>query len=240
MESALLLGGTWVRAACLTLLLPLESLQVPPWARALLPLLICAAFQDRAQPVDLEPGWFLAGEMLAGLTLALPLALLLEGCASWIELADMGRGQSVAQAYDPQSRFEPVSLALYCKLFLWCGILESGYLAALVSAFGSSLEAPQPFRDQASLAAFSARMLELVCELAAASIAYLVPIGLVFLLVEQSAALVCTLVPLQSLAPESFQLKSWVVLGALFWSFAEGWHLELGALALAGLGVVTG
>lgn len=140
---------------------------------------------------------------LIGIVLSLPVALMVEYAGSLGELIDTGRGQMIAQIYDPVLNTTISSLAIALKWGYWCLLLTSGVLCQsviLLAGAGNALSCYSTYGFQQVLligisvlsvsALFSASFLAMDAGLAVVSrIGKSVPLNLFSFLVKLAVAL---------------------------------------------------
>lgn len=150
-------------------------------------------------------------EFLFGFFLILPAALLVELFASWGEVFDVTRGQTISSVYDPMSDHANSVFAIFLKWFAWAWLFANGLAAQMLEnlilgAVDLTEFSQESFRLDEKVFSFIVTL----CHSLEWLFVSILPIILLCLLIELFIAILSKFLEGVSLNTESFLLKSLV------------------------------
>ncbi len=172
-------------------------------------------------------------EILVGMVMGLPAALLLEGAATIGELFDALRGQSIATVYEPlQQQVLPLS-GTYAKWALWALLLGSGSALQLSVAIVESFHVlPLGGLSLTELPALSSNLLRYIPSILAATFVACLPFACLCVAVELVLAFAAKQLSGVSLCTEGFLAKYIIALGCVVVTLDSELILAFGKMAL--------
>lgn len=223
--------GIFCRALGLFAFLPFGSELTGVALRFVLAAGLAVIFGTNLQTSDFVVHGLLI-EFLIGILISLPLILILNLAESFGELIDNGRGQTIAQNYDPISNNSISHLAIFSKNFVLAYLFIAGNLDLNIAAFKESLSLV-PIYKYANLN-FQILGSKLLVYLTA-SLDGLLSTSLIFLatflLIEFAIGIIGKLVPNVSLTTENYLCKSFAAFMLIL--MLLGFKLETGLFELA-------
>jgi len=156
----------------------------------------------------------LISEILFGIFLSLPVALIIAMIEWWAELFETGRGQNLGSILDPMQQSENSALSSLLRSASWVALLASPVilhsLALLLSSYHKlPVGSLATFWQQETFV----RLLEVINQAVSQMLCLALPFATLFLLIEFITAVAGKLLPQVSLTQESFLIKT--ILGAL-------------------------
>lgn len=171
-------------------------------------------------------------EFLIGICLVIPALLMIELAAMFGELFDVGRGQTIAQVYDPLSFTQASLMSQFSRYFIIALLLVSGLLEKIWCAFDASFEVVKPGGYPLSaLPQLGAALLAIEFQFLKGMFSAFLPIGLGFLTIEFCFGIVAKALPQVNLPSEPFQVKA--LFSFLFLLVILGSQLEPALFGLA-------
>lgn len=172
-------------------------------------------------------------EILIGMIMGLPAALLLEGASTVGELFDTLRGQSIATVYEPlQQQVLPLS-GTYAKWVLWALLLGSGSILQLSVAIVESFNlVPLGGLSFSDLPALSAKLLRYLPSILASTFVACLPFACLCVAVELVLAFAAKQLSGVSLCTEGFLVKYLIAIGCVAVTLDQELMLALGQMAL--------
>jgi type III secretory pathway component EscT len=165
-------------------------------------------------------------EVIIGVCLTLPLALVVNAASSLGEVFDTGRGQNIASLLDPLHETFESSTALILRTLVFAQLLMLGVLEDLFGIYRESFtllsSAVIHFNHEGLI-----DLLEFCQWIFTGSFSLCLPWLLIFLLIEVFLCFVSRALPQVSLSGESFQLKSILGAGLLACTYTSGRWEEL-------------
>lgn len=146
-------------------------------------------------------------EFILGFILGSPILLLVYCCSMFGALFDLGRGQSIAQIYDPITASSPSTSALLFQYSAIGLLLAGDVMVTGVATLNQSLELirdPMMILERENVSVFS----NLLGLSIMSALTFFIPIGLAFFVVEIMIGYLGQAIPKLSLMSDSFQLKS--------------------------------
>ena len=175
---------------------------------------------------------FLALEFLIGLGLILPAALAVHALDMLAELIDTGRGQSIANFYDAETKVSRAVLSEIIGKLFWLKLLFLGIFEKLMLEFGKSLQGiPCGSSSFEDLSSFGANLFgHSLLILSGLSLLYL-PFAALNLVIEIAIGFCSKLMPQVNLFAEAFLIKTIFQLVFLLLLYkANDWSRILGAV----------
>lgn len=205
------------RAFGLLVILPLGEGIFEPMKRAFYALGLALIFFQFDVSSGVSGELYFVTEFLIGLSLALPLRLVIESASMWGELFDTGRGQNIGAAYDPFLNQSTSSIGLVLGKLTWVHLLYLGILEEIVLAYGKSLSLLTPGQSFFSLSwfTFGTKLLLMVTTMLNGLILFFLPLAIFYFLVDFSMGIIGKAVPQIHLYSEAFQLKSYLAILSL-------------------------
>lgn len=162
-------------------------------------------------------------EIIVGGLIGLPAALVVEGAGTVGELFDTGRGQTIAQSYDPLQQGAIPITGILGKQASWCVMLHGGITLNLIQALAQSFILSPPAKFGAnSLISTGSAVLSYIAMVLESAILWSIPFLVVFLGVEVLLGFFAKALNLGPLSSEAFLVKT------ITGSFLIGWLLDLG------------
>lgn len=148
-------------------------------------------------------------EFLIGLVIAFPALMLVEAGGMFGELFEVGRGQNIAQLYDPLSFTQSAIMAQFGRYFVIATIVAAGLLERTLFAFEKTLQIIPPTTFASTgLQRLAMDLISLEANYICGMFQSFLPIALTFWVVDVSMGLIGKALPQVGLQSESFQIKS--------------------------------
>lgn len=178
-------------------------------------------------------------EFCIGFAIALPCALTLACAEGFGEFFDVGRGETVGNQYDPLNGVSVSQHALLFKMFVWAVLVFSGVLDNLLGLFVKSLtQVPLISLSGNQFILLSKSVMQVSISSSIGLFKCFLPLGLLFLVIDQMVGFVSKMFPAFSLSSESFQLKSIMGMLVLISAYNLDWSSFLSS-ASSGLNLIA-
>ena len=148
-------------------------------------------------------------EFIIGVLVSLPCAMVIQGSALWGELFDTGRGQNIAQIYDPISQTSQSQISIVLKNYSWTILLFLGIFEEIIYSLFLSIKIFSPGTlFQSSFIQIGKDALRISTSTLAGAVTAFIWLSVIFLTVEILFGLIGKLLPNVSLTGESFLIKT--------------------------------
>ncbi|RMG40365.1 MAG: hypothetical protein D6719_11025 [Candidatus Dadabacteria bacterium] len=160
--------------------------------------------------------WQAAGNLVVGMILALPVAVIIHMAEWWGELYDSGRGQHLAVFYTGASMSSSSVMGLLVRQRVFVGYLLSGGLSAGLLSVSASFNTVIPKGIDLNFSSETALMvLSFVTDVACATVLLILPVAILYLLMDIAVAVIAIFVPRLVSFSGAYQLKTILSLVAL-------------------------
>mgnify|MGYP005716936325 CR=1 FL=1 len=221
-------SAVFFRALGMFTLLPIGPATRKIWFSALLAFWVSGYVPYATQ----RSGFWVLTELLAGLSLALPLLLVISGGEMVGSLIDSGRGQNMARMYDMQEQTEHSIFATLLRYWVWAVVLQLGICEILMANFMESFEVIGAGHfPLSSLSTTGSGLVVLISRFFAVLLFVASPFAVIYLLVDLGFGFLGRLVPGVMLHGEASVLKSGLTLVVLY--RLSDWGLEVSLLEFA-------
>ncbi len=157
-------------------------------------------------------------EFILGMLLSIPLLLLVEGGSVLGELYDIGRGQTLATAYDSLSQVPQSVTATFARQYVWALLVLAGALTLLIKYFAQSLLlVPVGTAELSRLLNITVQLLPVISYLFNQVLLLFLPWLLVFFLIDLLLLVTGVLIPGLNVNCESMLLKSFAGLLLIYY-----------------------
>ena len=207
MENPVSLTTIYFRFFGLLLALPVGYTLIGYSIRIVLAGLFAACFSVNIATFSFGSLISVPTEIILGFLLGMPIVLAVQMGLFFGELFDLGRGQSIAQIYDPVTNSTPSTSSVFIQYAVLTILFNGGLILSSVGVLWESLSmipSGTIILDQSKIIFFT----KLIAQSVLTTLLFFTPFGLLFVSIEYMIGCLGSVAPRLSLNSESFKLKS--------------------------------